>query len=112
LVIILLTIVWLLRPRSIGIEIADKFLGNFHGLHFRGQILNSRNFGTLPKIEEKFRREGAMGVLFGRHLLGLRTQIFLMAGVMRMSVTKFIIADPTTTLLALTVAFFWGESFF
>jgi membrane protein DedA with SNARE-associated domain len=49
-----------------------------------------------------------MGVLFGRHLLGLRTQIFLMAGVMRMSVTKFVIADSTTVLLAVTVALFWG----
>jgi len=49
-----------------------------------------------------------MGVLFGRHILGLRTQIFIIAGVMRMSVTKFFIADPTTALLALTVALFWG----
>jgi membrane protein DedA with SNARE-associated domain len=49
-----------------------------------------------------------MGVLFGRHLLGLRTQIFLMARVMRISVTKFIIADPTAILLTLTVALFWG----
>jgi membrane protein DedA with SNARE-associated domain len=49
-----------------------------------------------------------MGVLFGRHLLGLRKQIFLMAGVMRMSLTKFIMADPTATLLALTVALFLG----
>jgi membrane protein DedA with SNARE-associated domain len=48
-----------------------------------------------------------MGVLFGRHLLGLRTQIFLLAGVMRMSVTKFFIADVTTALLALSVALFW-----
>ena len=48
-----------------------------------------------------------MGVLFGRHILGLRTQIFLMAGVMRMSVTKFFIADPATTILVLTVALFW-----
>jgi len=49
-----------------------------------------------------------LGVLFGRHILGLRTQIFLMARVMRMSVTKFFIADPATALLALTVALFWA----
>jgi len=53
-----------------------------------------------------------MGVLFGRHLLGLRTQIFLMAGAMRMSVTKFFIADPTTVVLAITAALFWGGIFF
>jgi membrane protein DedA with SNARE-associated domain len=53
-----------------------------------------------------------MGVLFGRHLLGLRTQIFLMAGAMRMSGTKFFIADPTTVFLAITAALFWGGIFF
>ena len=53
-----------------------------------------------------------MGVLFGKYLLGLRTQIFLMAGVMRMSVTKFFIADLTTVLLAITVALFWGGILF
>jgi len=49
-----------------------------------------------------------LGVLLGRHILGLRTQIFLMARVMRMSVTKFLIADPHTAILALTVALFWA----
>jgi membrane protein DedA with SNARE-associated domain len=94
LLIILLRIIWLLRSRSIGIEIADKF------------VINSLK--TPLKIEEKFRRKGALGVLFGRHILGLRTQIFLMARVMRMSATKFFIADPATAILALTVALFWA----
>ncbi len=49
-----------------------------------------------------------MGFLFGRHILGLRKQIFLMAGVMRMSVAKFFIADPATAMLALTAALFWA----
>jgi len=53
-----------------------------------------------------------MGVLFGRHLLGLKTEIFLMAGVMRMSVTKFLVADPTAVFLAITAALFWGGIFF
>jgi len=83
-------------------------LQNLHGLILRGQILNLGKFGTPLKIEEKFRRRGAMGVLFGRHILGLRTQIFLMARVMRLSFTKFFIADPSTAVLALTVALFWA----
>jgi membrane protein DedA with SNARE-associated domain len=49
-----------------------------------------------------------VGVLFGRHILGLRTQIFLMAGVMRMSAARFFIADPATATLALAVALFWA----
>ena len=53
-----------------------------------------------------------MGVLFGKYVLGLRAQLLLMVGVMRMSVTKFFIADPTTVLLVITVALFWGGIFF
>jgi membrane protein DedA with SNARE-associated domain len=45
-------------------------------------------------------------VLFGRHILGLKTQLLLLAGVMKMSVTKFLIVDGATALL--TVALFWG----
>jgi len=60
------------------------------------------------KLEEKFWRKGAMGLFLGKHILGLRTQIFLIARVMRMSVTKFFIADAATALFALTVALFWG----
>jgi membrane protein DedA with SNARE-associated domain len=64
------------------------------------------------KLEEKFGRKGAMGLFLGKHILGLRTQIFLMAKVMRMSVTKFFIADPPTAILALTVALFWAGILF
>ncbi len=63
--------------------------------------------GTLLGEGEK-----DMGVFFGKYLLGLRMQLLLMAGVMRMSVTKFFIADPTTVLLVITVALFWGGIFF
>ncbi len=83
-------------------------LQNFYGLILRSQILNPGNFGTPLKIEEKFGRKEGLGVLFGRHILGLRKQIFLMAGVMRMSVARFFIADPATAILALTVALFWA----
>jgi membrane protein DedA with SNARE-associated domain len=60
----------------------------------------------LLKLEEKFKRRGALVVLFGRHILGLKTQLLLLAGVMKMSVTKFLIVDGATALL--TVALFWG----
>jgi membrane protein DedA with SNARE-associated domain len=60
----------------------------------------------LLKLEEKFKRRGALVVLFGRHILGLKTQLLLLAGIMKMSVTKFLIVDGATALL--TVAVFWG----
>lgn len=82
------------------------------GKKYGRMVLQHKRFGKLispnwlSKIEEKFRKRGAWVVLFGRHVLGLRTQIFLAAGVARMSITKFLIADAATALL--TLALFWG----
>ena len=44
-------------------------------------------------------------VFFGRHLLGLRAQIFLVAGVLRMSWVKFLLVDGTSALFTITL---WG----
>jgi len=44
--------------------------------------------------------------LIGRHFMGLRAQIFLVAGVMRMSAIKFLITDAASALL--TIAFMGG----
>jgi membrane protein DedA with SNARE-associated domain len=59
----------------------------------------------LTKLEGKFKKWGALVVFFGRHLLGLRAQIFLVAGAMRMSWKKFLIVDGTSALLTITL---WG----
>jgi membrane protein DedA with SNARE-associated domain len=59
----------------------------------------------LTKLEGKFKKWGALVVFFGRHLLGLRAQIFLVAGAMRMSWKKFLIVDGTSILLTITS---WG----
>jgi membrane protein DedA with SNARE-associated domain len=68
---------------------------------FQRIITNDR----LAKLEEKFKKWGALVVFFGRHLLGLRAQIFLVAGVMRISWKKFLMVDATSTLLTITL---WG----
>jgi membrane protein DedA with SNARE-associated domain len=44
-------------------------------------------------------------VLFGRHILGLRAQIFLVSGVMKMSAIKFLIADAISALFTIGL---WG----
>jgi membrane protein DedA with SNARE-associated domain len=59
----------------------------------------------LAKLENKFRKWGPLVVFFGRHLLGLRAQIFLVAGVMRMSWKKFLIVDGASALLTIAL---WG----
>jgi membrane protein DedA with SNARE-associated domain len=57
----------------------------------------------LSKIEEKFKKGDVWVILIGRHFLGLRAQIFLVAGVMRMPTIKFLIADATTALLTIAL---------
>jgi membrane protein DedA with SNARE-associated domain len=68
---------------------------------FQKIITNDR----LTKIEGKFKKWGALVVFFGRHLLGLRAQIFLVAGVMRMSWKQFLLVDGASALFTITL---WG----
>lgn len=52
----------------------------------------------LEALETQFNRRGIFFILFGRHVVGLRGQIFLVAGVMRMRYLKFILADAISAL--------------
>ncbi len=65
----------------------------------------------LVTLEEKFRKWGIYVVLVGRHFLGIRAQVFLVAGVMRMSSLKFVMADAASAILTMTLMVgigFWG----
>lgn len=67
----------------------------------------------LLKIEEKFKKWGLFIVFFGRHLIGVRAQIFLAAGVMGMSAIKFFLADAASAILTVTLMVgigYWGGS--
>ena len=66
---------------------------------------NILSTARLSKLEERFKRWGVLVVFFGRHLLGLRAQIFLVAGVMRMSWKKFLLVDGASALFTITL---WG----
>ncbi len=57
----------------------------------------------IGRLEEKFKRRGVWVVLIGRHIWGLRAQIFLVAGVMRMPAVKFLFADGVTSLFTLAL---------
>ena len=72
------------------------------------RILSAERLLTL---EEKFRKWGIYVVFVGRHFLGIRAQIFLAAGVMRMSPLKFIMADAASAILTMALMVgigFWG----
>jgi membrane protein DedA with SNARE-associated domain len=63
----------------------------------------------LSKLEEKFKKRDMWVILIGRHFWGLRAQIFMVAGVMRMAALKFIVTDAATALL--TIAFMGGMGY-
>jgi membrane protein DedA with SNARE-associated domain len=91
-----------------GLLITDFFLywmGRKYGRmlveHKRFQRIISSH--QLSKLEERFKKRGVWVVLVGRHFLGLRAQIFLVAGVMRMSPVKFLVADASTALLTIAL---------
>ena len=78
-----------------------KKYGRMLVLHKRFQKIISPE--QLSRLEEKFKRRGVWVVLIGRHFLGLRAQIFLVAGVMRMSAIKFLLADGATSLFTIAL---------
>lgn len=47
--------------------------------------------------------------MFGRHLIGLRAQLFLVVDVMRMSALKFIMADAVSSIF--TIALMVGAGY-
>jgi membrane protein DedA with SNARE-associated domain len=57
----------------------------------------------LTKLEAEFKRRGVLFILFGRHLIGLRVQIFLVAGIMKMRLVKFILADAVSALVTISI---------
>jgi membrane protein DedA with SNARE-associated domain len=94
----------------LGILATDFLLFSVGRKYGRGVIEHKRFHKILSpekilKLEEKFDRWGSLVILLGRHVLGLRTQIFLVAGVMRMSAIKFLIADGVSALVTIGL---WG----
>ena len=59
--------------------------------------------GRLSKLEEKFKRWGIFVVFFGRHLLGVRAQVFLVAGVMKMPAVRFLMVDAASAIITITL---------
>ena len=89
--------------------LASDFLLYLVGKKYGRMIVEHKKFrriispDRLLKLEEKFKKSDVWVILIGRHFLGLRAQIFLVAGVMRMPAIKFLIADATTALLTIAL---------
>lgn len=97
-----------------GLLIADLFL-HFIGRKYGRQIVTHPRFQKLisPErlsyLEEKFNQRGVLFILLGRHLFGLRAQIFLVSGVMRMPSFKFLLADGFSSIF--TIALMTGAGY-
>lgn len=74
------------------------------------EILSQRR---LRKIETKFDKWGAWAIFVGRWVPGLRAQLFLVSGILRMPIVKFLVADGVSALIAIGsmggIRYFGGE---
>jgi membrane protein DedA with SNARE-associated domain len=93
-----------------GLLLTD-FLLYLVGKKYGRKVVEHKRFhkiispGKISKIEETFRKWGSLVIFFGRHILGLRAQIFVVAGVMRMAPAKFLVADAISALFTIGL---WG----
>jgi membrane protein DedA with SNARE-associated domain len=99
-----------------GLLVADLTL-HFIGKKYGRQIVTHRRFHKwisperLSFLEKKFNRRGVLLILFGRHIAGLRAQIFLVSGIMRMPALKFLVADAVSSIFTMALmigAGYWG----
>lgn len=74
----------------------------------RELLLHARIQRILPeasrsKIEAGFNKHGLLLILLGRHIIGLRTQLFLVAGSMGLPPAKFVAIDSIAALISMTI---------
>jgi len=97
-----------------GVLITDLVL-YFVGKKYGRMVVTRERFKSiLPQrkflqLEETFNRWGILVLLFGRHIIGLRAQVLLVSGVMRMSLLKFVVTDAVSS--SFTIAFMVGAGY-
>jgi membrane protein DedA with SNARE-associated domain len=103
---------WILLPVCIlGVVISDGLLylvGRVFGLKvlefpFVARLLPQER---LQRIQRNFRRYGVLILLFARLLPGIRSPIFLTAGIMRLSWRRFLLADGLYAIPGVSLLFF------
>jgi len=91
-----------------GLLIADSLLFSF-GRRFGRVIVARKRFHRilpperLAALENKFSRNGSTLILFGRHVAGIRAQLFLVAGIMNMPFRKFLLVDALSSIMTLAI---------
>jgi membrane-associated protein len=57
----------------------------------------------LEILERKFRKKEFLILLLGRHIFGVRAQLFLTAGIVRVPAYKFLLADVISSLFSIVI---------
>ena len=106
---------WTMLPVCIvGVIIGDSFLyfiGRFWGSKLVELPFVRRKLLTperLASISENFKKHGVKILLFARLTPGIRAPIFLSAGIMKLPVTHFLIADGIYAIPGVSLLFFIG----
>jgi membrane protein DedA with SNARE-associated domain len=101
-----------------GMLVTDYFL-YYVGRKYGRKVVAHRRFRKIisarreVRLEKICRRWGVLAILLGRHLVGLRSQIFLVAGILRMPRARFVLADAASSIVTMTImvgAGYWGGS--
>jgi len=103
---------------SLGMLMTDYFL--YHvGRKYGRKVVTHRRFRKIisakriTRLDKTFRKWGALVIFLGRHLVGLRSQIFLVAGILKMPRLKFVLADAVSSVATISLmvgAGYWGGS--
>jgi len=112
---------WLIWPLCIvGVVTSDGLLYGM-GRFFGPRLLENRWMKRLvppeklDKIQENFHRYGVWTLLFARFLPAIRSPIFVTAGIMRLSLTRFLVADGIYAIPGVSGLFFlswwFGDQF-
>ena len=92
----------------LGMLVSDFVLFSVGGKYGPRVIEKKRFRGLLPPgrfdaLKRSFDRWGVLVIIAGRHLAGLRAQIFLAAGISGMRRYKFVAADAVSSLFTLAL---------
>jgi membrane protein DedA with SNARE-associated domain len=103
---------WLILPVCIlGVVISDGLLYGV-GRKFGTRLLQTKLFSKLlppakrEEIEENFHKHGIKVLLFARLLPGIRSPIFIMAGIMKLPLKRFLLADGIYAIPGVSLLFF------
>jgi membrane-associated protein len=91
-----------------GLLLTDFFLYSV-GRKYGRMIITHKRFSRilsrerLAGMERVFNKRGILAILFGRQILGVRSQVLLSAGAMKMPSRTFLLVDAVSALITITL---------